>query len=238
LRGIATFLLCACASGADAQISGTISGVSDYRYRGIAFSDRMPAAQGGFTYDDPLGWYAGVFGSTVRLVPPTESSSNFQAMAYAGYATRLASGVSLEAGGDYSAFNGSSSDNFGEFYIGAAGDGVGARLYYSPRYFGSQSNAVYAEINASRRLFDHVRIIGHVGWLRTRYQTAYGTGYGYTYGTSSLQNIVDGRVGLGIDLSIVQLEIAWVGNSEPDAAYRVTGTRSPDTVVVTLSRSF
>src|SRR5258705_6522191 len=122
LRGAATLLLCACASGAAAQLSGTLSGVSAYRSRGNALSNRMPAAQAGLTYDDPMGWYAGGFGSTVRLKPPGGPSSYFQAITYAGYALRLPSGMSVEAGGDYSAFAGSDDLNYGEFFVGAATD--------------------------------------------------------------------------------------------------------------------
>src|SRR5206468_270616 len=113
LRGVATLVLCACASSAAAQLSGTLTGVSDYRYRGNTLTDRMPAAQAGVTYDDPKGWYAGAFGSTVRLKPPGGPSSYFQAIAYAGYAKRLASGISVEAGGDYSAFAGSDELSYG-----------------------------------------------------------------------------------------------------------------------------
>jgi uncharacterized protein (TIGR02001 family) len=69
LRG-AALLLCAAAQSATAQLSGTLSAVSDYRYRGVTFSDRRPAAQAGLAYDDPSGWYAGAFGSTVRLGSP------------------------------------------------------------------------------------------------------------------------------------------------------------------------
>src|SRR5262245_25036682 len=107
----AALLLCAAAESASAQLSGTLAGVTDYRYRGVTFSDRRPAAQAGLTYDDASGWYAGAFGSTVRLDPPGGASSKFQAIAYAGYAMRLGSGVSLEVGGDYAAFAGASGLN-------------------------------------------------------------------------------------------------------------------------------
>jgi len=136
LRALAALALCACATGAAAQLSGTLSGVSDYRYRGNTLTDRMPAAQAGVTYDDPKGWYAGAFGSTVRLKPPGGTSSYFQGIGYAGYATRVAAGISVEAGGDYAAFAGSSELDYGEVFLGVATDSVSARVYDSPRYFG------------------------------------------------------------------------------------------------------
>ncbi len=155
LRGVATLLLCACASGAAAQLSGTLSAVSDYRYRGITFSDRRPAAQAGLAYDDPTG----LVRRRIRIDRPARSaseerSSNLQAIVYAGYATRLPSGISVEAGGDYSAFAGSSGLNYGEVFVGGAIENLSARIYYSPRYFGQSSNAVYGEINATQPLID------------------------------------------------------------------------------------
>ncbi len=234
LRGAATLLLCACASSAAAQLSGTLSGVSDYRYRGNTLSDRRPAAQVGLTYDDPKGWYAGGFGSTVRLKPPGGPSSYFQAIAYAGYALRLASGMSVEAGGDYSAFAGSDDLNYGELFVGAATDSLNARIYYSPRYFGESSDATYGEISATQPLIDRVRLHVHAGFVRYRYESP----YGLFPRNQPVQRVFDGRIGLRIDLDMFQLEIAWVGVSNHRSAYLITGGSSPNTVVATLSLSF
>ncbi len=228
MRGAAILVFCSLASGAGAQISGTASVVSDYRYRGFTLSDRKPAAQIGVTYDDPLGWYAGAFGSTVQLAPP--AGANFQAIAFGGFASRLPSGLTLEAGGDYSVFTGAAGDDYGEIFLGAATENVSARIYYSPRYFGQPSNGAYGEINASLPLAASVRLLVHVGFLRTRYES--------DYRAQSGQHAVDGRIGLAVDFDAFRLELAWVGVSAADAAYRITGSNSPSTAVLTLSRSF
>ena len=231
MHGAAAILFCVFASGASAQISGTATVVSDYRYRGITFSDRKPAAQVGLTYDDPGGWYAGAFGSTVRVAPPAGAGT--QATVFAGFASRIASGISLDAGGDYSAFAGAAGDNYGEMYLGIAGENVSARIYYAPDYFGQHANAVYGEISAVQPLIDSVSLLLHVGVLNTR---AYSSSS--PYGSRSSQNVVDGRVGLGANLDLFRLELAWVGISNANAAYPITGSRSPNTVVLTVSRSF
>jgi uncharacterized protein (TIGR02001 family) len=234
LRGVVALLLCFSTSGAIAQFSGTASGVSDYRYRGITFSDRKPAAQAGLAYDDSTGWYAGAFGSTVLISPPHGSTSYFQAVGYAGYAMRLPGGVSAEAGGSYSAFAGEGDINYGEVYVGAATNSLGARIYYSPRYFGQSSNSVYGEIDATQPLIDRVRLRAHVGFLRYRYESPYEP----MRAGQPTQNVVDGRIGLRFDLDVLQLEIAWVGVSNHTAAYVITGSSSPNTVVAALSLSF
>jgi len=234
LRGLAILALCAFASGAAAQLSGTLSGVSDYRYRGNTLTDRMPAAQAGVTYDDPKGWYVGAFGSPLRLKPPGGTSSYFQGIGYAGYATRIAAGVSVEAGGDYAAFAESNELNYGEVFLGVATDNVSARVYYSPRYFGESSSAVYGEINATQPLTERIRLHLHVGLVRYRYESPYGIEPRET----PMQRVFDGRVGLRFDLDPFQLEFAWVGVSNHTAAYLITGSSSPNTVVATLSLSF
>lgn len=220
------------AGGARAQLSGTVSAVSDYRYRGTTLSDRKPAAQFGVNYDAPSGVYVGAFGSTVRLASP--AGANFQFIAFAGYAQRVTPALSLEAGADYALFTGASDDDYGEIFVGAATDTVNARVYYSPRYFGLSANGWYAELNASQPLAERVRLTGHIGFLRASYPTYYGPNY---YGLAQ-QNVVDGRIGVAVDFDVGRVELAWVGVSDKNAAYRITGTSSPNTVVLTLSHSF
>ena len=64
----------------------------------------------------------------------------------------------MEAGGDYSAFAGSSGFNYGEVFVGGATENLNARIYYSPRYFGQSSNAVYGEVNVTQPLIERVRL--------------------------------------------------------------------------------
>jgi uncharacterized protein (TIGR02001 family) len=216
-------------------LSGTLTGISDYRYRGNTLSDRQPSAQVGFTYDAPQGWYAGAFGSTVRLKPPGGRSSYFQAIAYGGYAAQVAEGLSIEAGGDYSAFAEANELNYGEIFLGAATDRLNARIYYSPRYFGESSSAVYGEINATQPLVDRVRLFLHLGYLSYRYESPYGL---VPPVRDITQRVWDGRVGVRIDLDPFQLEVAWVGVSNHFAAFLITGATSPNGVVASLSLSF
>jgi uncharacterized protein (TIGR02001 family) len=229
--GAAALLLCAFASVVSAQNSGTVSVVSDYRYRGITLSDQKPAAQFGLTYDDPAGWYAGAFGSTVRLAQP--AGPGFQAMVFAGFAARIGSGLSVDAGGDYSAFTGAAGENYGEVYLGVATENVSARIYYSPDYFGQRANAVYGEINAVQSLIDRVSLLLHVGFLTTR---AYSPSSPYV--SRSSQNVVDSRIGFGANFDLFRLELAWVGISKSNVAYQITRSKSPNTVVLTVSHAF
>ena len=46
---------------------------------------------------------------------------------------------------------------------GFAFENISGRLYYAPRYFGSDGGAVYGELNGAQRVFDRVRLLAHVG---------------------------------------------------------------------------
>lgn len=211
-----------------AQISGTVSLVTNYRFRGVSLSENKPAAQLGIAYDDALGWYAGAFASTVDFATPV--GHQLQAIPFVGYAWRSATGVSWEFGGDYSAFTGNASDyNYPEAYFGVAADNVGARLYYAPRYFGLNSAAVYGEVNASQPLLDRVRLLAHVGVLWNTNANPY-------YGQP--EHLFDGRVGVGVDLEQFNVQLSWIGISSASAAYGITNVRSRNGLVLTLLRSF
>jgi uncharacterized protein (TIGR02001 family) len=209
-----------------AQISGTVSLVSNYRFRGVSLSDDKPAAQLGIAYDDANGWYAGAFASTVEFAQ--SSGRQLQAVPFVGYAWHAAAGPSWEVGADYSAFTAAGHD-YPEVYVGVAAENVSARLYYSTRYFGQDSGALYAEVNAAAPLFERVRLLAHVGVLRNKRVNAY---------SGQPEHLVDGRVGVGIDLAPYSIQLSWVGIGAGSAAYGLTGSQSRSGPVLTLLRSF
>jgi uncharacterized protein (TIGR02001 family) len=226
-HGIVALCFALASSDVPAQFSGTASVVSNYRFRGISLSENKPAAQLGITYDDAQGWYAGAFASSTRFA--NSSAVGLQAVPFVGYAWR-AGGLTWDAGADYSAFTGATRRyNYPEVYLGAGSENLSGRLYYSPKYFGRGSGVFYGEINASHLLSDRIRLLAHAGVLRSNDESAY-------YGSREV--LFDGRVGVGVDFDQVNVQLTWVGTSSPSAAYGVTGVRSRNGPVLTLSRSF
>ena len=227
-RSAAALLSLLIAGSAAAQVAATASVTTDYRYRGITLSDRKPAVQGGATWDTSIGAYAGAFASSVRLAAP--AGTNAQIIAFAGYARRLTPDASFELGGDYVAFTAAADENYGEIFVGAAYAGVSGRVSYSPRYFGQSASGTYAEIDAAPQLSERIRLVAHAGVLRARYE--------HYYGSSGVQNFVDGRIGVAIDFDAFRMQLAWVGVNNHDAGRALTGTTSPNTVVLTITRAF
>jgi uncharacterized protein (TIGR02001 family) len=226
--GAAVLGLALLVANASAQISGSASVVSDYRLRGISLSNNEPAAQVGLAYDAAGGWYAGVFASTVEFV--ISSGRELQTVPFAGYAWRTANGLTWEAGADYAFFTGRARNyDYPEMYVGVASENISGRLYYSPRYFGQSSDAFYLEGNGTHPLTDRVRLLAHLGILRSGGGTS---NYGWP------EHMVDGRIGVALDWDRFNVQLSWVGTSAPSAAYTITGVRSRNGPLLTVSFLF
>ncbi len=216
------------AANVSAQVSGSLTLVSDYRFRGVSLSHNRPAVQLGAVYDDARGWYAGAFASTVQFAYP--SSRELQTTTFVGYVWRFPSGLSSEVGTDYSAFTGAGGYSYPEVYWGIAYENLSGRLYYAPRYFTQDSDAIYGEVNGAQPLLDRVRLLAHAGVLRYSTENVY-TG-------RAVHHVVDARVGVGVDFDQFSVQLNWVGSSSTNAAYPVTGARGRNGAVLSLSRSF
>jgi uncharacterized protein (TIGR02001 family) len=213
---------------AAAQMSGSGTVVSDYRYRGISLSDHGPAAQAGVAYDAPSGWYAGAFVSTVKF-NIYQVEHGVQAIGFAGYAWRMPSGLTFDAGANYVAVTAPPRYDYPELHVGFTFRDVSGRLYYSPRYFGQDSRAVYGELNATPPLLEHLRLLAHVGAL----SSAANSRYGYPAGP-----LLDGAAGVVIDWERFILQLSWVGVSHRSGTYVITGTEHRSGFVASLSHSF
>ncbi|WP_229256500.1 TorF family putative porin [Duganella lactea] len=166
IRTVALSLLsCLLAPAAQAQLSGSAGLMSNYLYRGISLSNNQPAARLALNYDGAGGWYAGGQAVTGQLV--TEQQRNVQWVGYAGYAARLASGLSWESGVSAYAFPRSPTWNFREVYVGLAGNGLSGRLHYSPDYLGMNERTLFGELNGGWMLAPRWQAFWHGGYLHS-----------------------------------------------------------------------
>jgi len=95
------------------DISGGVTLLSDYRFRGISRSDGDPALQAQLTASLPNGLYAGGRATTLKGLP---SGADAQLDLYAGYSAALGAATTLDVGVMSYAFPG----------------GTGARFYVEP----------------------------------------------------------------------------------------------------------
>ncbi len=220
----------ACAPGAvDAQLSGSVGAVSDYRYRGVSLSRNDPAVQAAVNYDDATGFYGGAFVSTVQF--PFESSREWQAIGYLGYAWRLRADASAEVGVDYAMFTRTHSYDYPEIYVGFASGNASGRLYYSPRYFGYGGDTVYGELNGAYPLFERVRLIAHGGVLWS--------GGTNPFGATDRRTAFDGYVGISVDVDPVTLQLTFVARSNgANASYPFGSDLRRNGVVLGVTLAF
>ncbi|MFC5743532.1 TorF family putative porin [Dyella tabacisoli] len=233
LRAAVALLILLSIAEAHAQVSGSVTLVSDDRFRGVSLSDGRPAVQVAIAYDHADGWYAGAFASSVRLEQGGRSGA--QGLVYMGFARRISPGLSWELGSQYTRFSGHEHYAYPEIYIGLASEHLSGRLYYTHDYFGSGTPMVYAELGSTRTLSDHLYLFGHVGMLRRN-------GHGPAHDDTSHYRF-DIRAGIGTSLSGCDLQVSWItargAAGNPYAFGYPLGTRSSrNTWMVSLSRSW
>lgn len=182
---------------AQAQVSGSVALVSDYQYRGFSLGGGAPAPQLTLAYDHPDGWYVAGFASRIR--PRYAPSTSVLYAAYAGFARRLASGRSWEAGVATYAYPAASDLNYQEVFAGLASDKISGRLSYSSSYLGTGASTAYAEVNASHPLRENLRLFAHAGYLASLDEAWNGQPV----------RLLDTRIGLGLDLRSWQLQLSW-----------------------------
>lgn len=163
LRRFALLAACVAAGGAQAQVSGSAGIVSDHMYRGISLSSGKPAARLSLDVDGAGGWFAGGQVVSGQLAPQAHRTAQW--LGYAGYARRLESGLSWEAGMSAYAFHGAPNWNFREVFAGLSYDDYALRLHYAPDYLGFGERTVYTELNGGAQLAPGWRLFWRGGYL-------------------------------------------------------------------------
>ncbi len=210
-------LLLAAPLFAQAQISASVSAMSDYRYRGISLSGGQAAYSVAANFDTAWGGYAGASLATARM---RYTRVDAQAMVYAGYARRLGESASWDAGVSDTRYHGSSRYNYRELYLGVSGPRLNARIYTAAHYFGVGRRSVYAEVNGSHPLSDSVDLVGHVGYLVKPEARA------------------DLRIGINAAFDAWNVQLAWVATREQTPLYPALYTRRPRQGVLSVTRGF
>lgn len=222
----AALALLLCVGSAAAQTSGSVTLLSDYRFRGLSLSDGHPTAQLGLNYDSPQDWYAGaqLAGADLR------ERDMAQLMAYGGLARRLASGWSWEAGASLSHFSRAHDSEYGEWYAGVAAQRLGLRVYYSPHYLGRDLRTAYVEANGFYPLHEQFKLVAHAGALRY-----------LPRGGADLPVRYDARLGVATTLGDWNMQLAWVAASsrEPgEGASPYYTAPSKQALVLSVAYSF
>ncbi|MBU0670097.1 MAG: TorF family putative porin, partial [Alphaproteobacteria bacterium] len=85
------------------SLSGGISVTSDYRFRGISLSNEKVEVQPTLTVSHESGFYVGAWGSGL---PDSPLYGKFELDLYAGFATEIAPGTTVDLGATYYVYPG------------------------------------------------------------------------------------------------------------------------------------
>ncbi|NUR11231.1 MAG: hypothetical protein HOQ20_05200 [Bradyrhizobium sp.] len=198
-------------AAAAAQTSGAVSIFSDDRLRGYTISDGRPVGILDLSYDDPSGFYGTVSGSAVAS--HDDGPRPLGLVLNGGYAKRLNSGVTIDAGvshSDYSKYSDrSAARSYTEAYVGVSGKWLTGRFYASPDYL--KGGTLYGELIATIPIADKLRLTGHGGFL---------VPLGRSHGAYSYRREVDWRIGVTRQFGPLSLEAAWTGVRPAQNLYR------------------
>ncbi|MFL6658091.1 MAG: TorF family putative porin [Massilia sp.] len=190
-------LLLAIPAPANAQFSATATLTSQLSVRGVALGDGRPGAQLAINYDGSSGWYGGAMATPEVRVGDRNHATEL--LAFGGYAQRLASGLSWEAGANSISFVRGADYNYQEAYAGVSGDRLGVRVFFAPHYYGYGGRIAYTDVNGFTPLADHLRLVAHAGVLHPL--------------QGSANDRVDLRLALAYDAGPCALQLAWLHSS-------------------------
>jgi len=190
-------LLLSCAAWA--QVSGSITIDSDYRFRGVSLSDSKPSLRLDASLDTRSGWYAGA-ATTQARTPGGDPYAEL--LGYAGCVRPIAAGHSLEFGANYSHFVHQGPYDFAEAFAGLLSDSWTLRLNYSPNYFGRDVQTLYLDASGHWRLGERARLFGHAGLLAP-------VAGGYPGDSDANRPRADILMGMGWGLGDADLRVAW-----------------------------
>jgi len=155
------------------DVTGGVTLVSQYRFRGISLSDEKPTVQGTINLSHDSGFYVGTWASGLDGFGEL-GGSNLELDLYGGYKREIVKGATLDVGLLYYAYPGSRGGNF-EFFepyasvSGAVGPGtakVGVAFAPSDKAIGGNSNLYTFGEYALPIKRTPITLGSHLGWSK------------------------------------------------------------------------
>ena len=173
---ILTFLAFAVTNGpAYAQLSSTLTAVSDYEFRGVSLTGTDPAFQASLDYSFANGLAIGAWGSNLDY--GRDYDGNFELDLYASFSREISESVSWSAGLTAYTYPGSSAhaatptqaerlkiEPYVEGYVEITLGSFRAAQWYTHDYSGLGVGAQYTEVNYSHALPRGWSLEAHLGY--------------------------------------------------------------------------
>ncbi len=206
-------------------VTGNLSFVTDYRYRGVSQTDEGMAIQGGFDYAHSSGFYLGTWASNVEA--SFLNGANIEMDFYGGYAFNLGD-VAVNVGGLYYAYPGQVGgpgtvdiDTF-ELYAGATWKWLNVKYSHATTdFFGipDSDGSYYLETNVSVPLPMDISLALHYGYQKVE-------------GVVGDDDIGDWKIGLSKSILGFNMGLAYVDTDVDNIDL------ADDTVVFSVGKTF
>jgi uncharacterized protein (TIGR02001 family) len=208
------------AAQASAEISGNVSIVSDYAFRGISQTAEKGAIQGGFDYAAESGFYAGTWMSNVEF--GTESSTEMDL--YFGYAGSMGD-LGYDVSYIYFDYEGDAEFDYQEYAVAFSYGDFSFGVNYSSEYLGDGGpDFLYPYVGYSMALTEGLSLDLHYGYSDIDAADFWGPGE---------DSYTDYSATLGFSAGGVDFGLAFVGTDLDDGI--VAG--SDDRLIFSISKS-
>lgn len=200
---VATVLLLGSAATASAEVTGTVTAVSDYDFRGITQTSQDPAIQGSIDYAHDSGFYAGAWASNVDF----DTDGDVEVDLYAGFSGGET--YPWDVGIVWYTYPGSDDlYDFPEVYASLGWKWFEGKIWYSSDFGGGPGgdNAFYYEANGTYELPAGFGLGAHIGYSDGDF---WDDNYGGSY--------FDWSVGVTYTLSHFDFGLKWVDGSDLEA---------------------
>lgn len=243
LAGVPT--LASAQGKSDWSLSGNMSFVSDYRFRSVSQTYRLPAIQGGLDLGHNAGFYVGTWGSNVSGNQYT-GGAGMELDVYGGYKFDVARGVTLDLGFIYYLYPGAKVTvtkdyNTTEVYGGVSIGNFSAKVNYAiSDFFGAPDTdgSFYVDTNYNWPLSKTSNLVFHVGYQSIKNGELTNSG-------RIDPNYTDYKIGFTTEASGLMWGVAYIGNTAKDTPYTVRHAVdnapkvvSKDTIVLSVGKTF
>ena len=202
-HGLAALAMLATASVAHAELSGTVTAISDYDFRGVTQSAQDPALQGSLDWASDNGFYVGVWASNIDF--GNEFDADIEVDGYAGFTG--GEDIVWDVGLVYYAYPGETDANYAELYGSVAYQWIKGKIWYSDEFAGyGHGSSLYYDASATWELPSNFGLNAHIGYSD-------GNGIDDTFGDSYM----DWSVGVTYALGNFTLGLKWVDGSDLEA---------------------
>ena len=211
---------------AQAQVSATVTAVSDYDFRGVSLSGTDPALQGSVDWAHESGFYAGLWASSsldfgpgrTRIMRPTcTSASLVEPRTEFGWSAGLVYYYYWPDGDNV---------EYPEIFVGGTYQSFGAKLWYTNDYNNLDVDAWYLEGNFDHDLPANFSVHAHVGY-----------NYGDYWEDINGDESIDWSVGVGYGWAISPWLLKYVDN-ETDVHNNTDAFNNEGRVIFSISTTF